>query len=130
MKRNINRGDVKCPGMLRIHPVILVDLLCYTRNHRHLSALTEKNNTLDISDIIPILSKRSRSLNQDKLPWTPFTFHHDRQHNPITMWKRRCQVVWDKIVFSSKTTRCNDWTAGPTSNHQRAHSEIFYNSLL
>lgn len=90
MTRNINRGDVKCPGMLRIHPVILVDLLYNTKDHRHLSALTEKNNTLDISDVIPILSlkKRSRSLNQDKSPWAPFTFHHDRQHNPITMWKK------------------------------------------
>lgn len=58
MKGNINRGDVKCAGMLRIHPVILVDLLCYTRDHRHHSALTEKNNTLDIADIIPILSKK------------------------------------------------------------------------
>lgn len=66
-------------------PVIIIDL-----HTGHLSALTEKNETLDTSDIIQILSKKSRSLNQDTLPWTPLTFHHDRQHTPVTMCKRQC----------------------------------------
>lgn len=91
-------GDVKCAGMPTPHPVILVHLhtgpqttQCFDREKQYTRYFRENSNPFS----------NLSSLNQEELPWKPFTFYHVKHpdHNVD-------QAVSStfKVVFSSRTT--------------------------